>query len=598
MLFDDDDPDGQKLMGAVKTWQERELKIWFDYNFIPYLDIDSMNRMFRASTLTGETDLVLGWLDRYYKKLPPRSLTAFNVQLARSIFLAQNVADAEAAKAVGRSVLAMQPEVDATSEEYFILSISDARLDLAGIIFAQFSSSDDPVRKQELVEEMKHLPGPKGGEGDFQESHIGMLYANMLRVMGPAVEYNKYMNEVFQACVKGLGDDDSYNDATSLRLLTKILSSLPGLETDARIALCAQFSVLDQGIHLKSMEAREAEESEESEQSEDEEAEDNAHDEVEIPDQMMVCAENPYQSDEGSDKDDGEVQPPGTSTSEREDAKVKIEEGDVADIQDVEVAEEGEKDDGNEESEENDDEDEEEEQEDDDDQDLIGEDAMLGCDECGEAVMLRWDQPFYLCLVCPNIDLCEPCHDKRRAAGQIAPPVGRSDSVHDNDSTEKNKATSEDAVTSELVTATDPPVNGVSKSQESEDAAKEETAGNEETENQTAIKTKPTEQKDNDEAEAIEATKVNGEQKDDEEEEEEEKKEERQWRTFCDPNHNFIRGPMKGWRGIKDGVIRIDGREDVTVKDWLKTLSEERWPAAWKRFWKGNGGLRDIGVES
>jgi hypothetical protein len=71
--------------------------------------------------------------------------------------------------------------------------------------------------------------------------------------------------------------------------------------------------------------------------------------------------------------------------------------------------------------------------------------------------------------------------------------------------------------------------------------------------------------------------------------------EEDTWTTVCGKNHHYIRGPMAGWKGIKDGVIRI-GEEEVPVKQWIKELKEERWPKAWEAFWSRESGLRDIEV--
>ncbi|KAI8933383.1 hypothetical protein NX059_009998 [Plenodomus lindquistii] len=76
-----------------------------------------------------------------------------------------------------------------------------------------------------------------------------MLRANMLRVMGPAREYQKYMDGLFANCTHGLEDSVSWNDSSSLGLLSEVLASLDSLEKDARIAISAQFSVLNRAIH-------------------------------------------------------------------------------------------------------------------------------------------------------------------------------------------------------------------------------------------------------------------------------------------------------------------------------------------------------------
>ncbi|KAK1766356.1 hypothetical protein QBC33DRAFT_612002 [Phialemonium atrogriseum] len=56
--------------------------------------------------------------------------------------------------------------------------------------------------------------------------------------------------------------------------------------------------------------------------------------------------------------------------------------------------------------------------------------------------------------------------------------------------------------------------------------------------------------------------------------------------TYCGPNHRYAKGPLEGWRGIKDGVMRIDGEEPIRFTDWLKDLKEKKWEAAWETFWR------------
>lgn len=60
-------------------------------------------------------------------------------------------------------------------------------------------------------------------------------------------------------------------------------------------------------------------------------------------------------------------------------------------------------------------------------------------------------------------------------------------------------------------------------------------------------------------------------------------------RRFCGEDHRYIKGPIEGWKGIRDGVIVIE-REDVETrmpfKDWLEDLKMNRWKRAWEAFWK------------
>lgn len=41
----------------------------------------------------------------------------------------------------------------------------------------------------------------------------------------------------------------------------------------------------------------------------------------------------------------------------------------------------------------------------------------------------------------------------------------------------------------------------------------------------------------------------------------------------CDDNHRYLKGCMKGWKGIKIGVIRI-GDEELLVTEWIRGLKE------------------------
>ncbi|CBX95105.1 hypothetical protein LEMA_P115200.1 [Plenodomus lingam JN3] len=55
------------------------------------------------------------------------------------------------------------------------------------------------------------------------------------------------------------------------------------------------------------------------------------------------------------------------------------------------------------------------------------------------------------------------------------------------------------------------------------------------------------------------------------------------WRVICPKSHKHIKSPMEGWRGIKDGIMRI-GTEEVAFKTWLKQL-EGAWERYWEEYW-------------
>jgi hypothetical protein len=87
----------------------------------------------------------------------------------------------------------------------------------------------------------------------------------------------------------------------------------------------------------------------------------------------------------------------------------------------------------------------------------------------------------------------------------------------------------------------------------------------------------------------------------------------RDWKSFCGEGHRYIRGPVIGWKGVKGGVLKLDGVgeekvegkdggeggdncrewEEIVFKEWLEGL-QERWTEAWKGFWKKEELVVDI----
>jgi tetratricopeptide (TPR) repeat protein len=71
------------------------------------------------------------------------------------------------------------------------------------------------------------------------------------------------------------------------------------------------------------------------------------------------------------------------------------------------------------------------------------------------------------------------------------------------------------------------------------------------------------------------------------------------WRQYCGHDHVYMKGPIKGWKGVKGGSWRIEGNDGVVeeklVQEWLKELKGEKWPKAWDAFWKRLEGVKNIG---
>ncbi|VZI19869.1 unnamed protein product, partial [Fusarium fujikuroi] len=60
-------------------------------------------------------------------------------------------------------------------------------------------------------------------------------------------------------------------------------------------------------------------------------------------------------------------------------------------------------------------------------------------------------------------------------------------------------------------------------------------------------------------------------------------------RYFYGLGQDKLKLPVEGWRGVKNGVMRIEGQEDVAVDDFFKKLETEVVRNAWDRIWAGDG---------
>ncbi len=66
------------------------------------------------------------------------------------------------------------------------------------------------------------------------------------------------------------------------------------------------------------------------------------------------------------------------------------------------------------------------------------------------------------------------------------------------------------------------------------------------------------------------------------------------WTTYCGKQHKYIKGPIKGWRGVRNGMLIIEGQESISFQGWLEELKKNKWKQAWKAFWMREDGIKDI----
>jgi tetratricopeptide (TPR) repeat protein len=374
LLYKKGEPaDAYKLMEVLRSWTDKERNSWFSYCFESWVDEDAVTRMQRAAKLAKDTDILLDWLEALANTLPTESFFLFNLRCAIAYIYYPVLGDLERGETLRREIMAMKTKSHPYFENTMNETRTQQRMELADILFCMFQMSSDPIKKEEIMEKLRLLPSAHDSDDNIRESHIGMLRANMLRIMGPAKEYQKYMDELFTSCVRGLEDSVSWNDSPSLRLLSKVLASLDTLEKDARIAISAQFSILDRAIHSQDVVSEASETIVVGDGGEDD-TEHESTEEIEPSTGSVETRDDP-QADgvsEVADDASGRYQDPAASATVPDSAQTELSKLD---------------------------------------EDLT--EWSVGCDgQCGMRT-LSWTQPLYYCVVCPNTDLCEDCHSKR-----------------------------------------------------------------------------------------------------------------------------------------------------------------------------------------
>jgi hypothetical protein len=324
---------------------------------------------------------------------------------------------------------------------------------------------------------------------------------------------------------------------------------LDGLECDARIAISSQFSILDRSIFFgseaessASSENREAKAlgshntANEATTAENEEAEDKTE-------SLGTEITGSTSSDSASIVEQGS--PPSkisTSAPNQDNTLDDITEPETANENELQIALV------------------ENAKEQDDTQDTIP-DYYIDCNgTCGTRIK-KWTEPFYLCLICPNTDLCEECHTKRLAwnklSANMAPSVGTPETPPKHDPKNTSEGQGEGSSEGSSEKPSEEPTKGTS----------------------VTLPVNASEKTTEEPVSLSSDTSI-----------------EMPWNTFCGENHHYIKGPMKDWKGIKMGVIQI-GEQKLEVKEWRRQMKEERWSKAWERYWLRQGGLKDIDVE-
>jgi len=284
------------------------------------------------------------------------------------------------------------------------------RLQLADLFFSEFRAATNPKDKMTLLQKMKSLPNMRptvvqgnptamGNPGEWSDSQTGIMLAIMTRTMGSPMEYQEILEKSFKTCIEGLSDSVGWNDSDSFRLLSKVLSCVPGLEHDAQIALSCQFSITDPNVDH----AADADAEKESKGADRDSGTNGVQNTSKSEDDVTTGAEddNDGSDDEEEDTEDeiGQVEETTirvakvTITSDSDTQaplKTNADTETNGDTSDAEKGGEGDESD---------------------DEDLLPSgDWELGCDGDCETMASRWDQPWYFCIFCANCDLCKDCY--------------------------------------------------------------------------------------------------------------------------------------------------------------------------------------------
>jgi tetratricopeptide (TPR) repeat protein len=519
----------------LQSWKPEERISWFSYLF-EVNDQDSVEYLNRFIKLAGPDyfDFLIRCYDDYIKMLPRSSagLVGPRTALADVHRLVLN----ENKKALDIYSEILDTEFKDDEAENLDWRLLMVRLKLTDVIFSEFRASTVPSEKIELLNKMKELHTfrvEKEIADAMAESQSTVMLAIMTRTIGSAVEFQDIMEKAFKSCLDGLSDSVGWNDTDSFRMLTKVLACMPGLERDAQIALSCQFYITDPAVDHSFGGSGTAK----ADNDEDEDAENK---------------------NERSGPDNA------AEPSKEEVNTTALTNGECENARETEI--------------------------------------------CGIKTNGHVDETVIaetIISVKPEITSENPAEKQNEAAAttttttttvevKIDVEVEKGDDKNDNDE--------EGDLAPDAIICCDGPdctttVNRwsqpfyfcihcancdlCSRCHEKRVAMNNNAGGAAGGESESQ----------NDAA---------GEAFKQEEEKDEVKEGNKQttdifWRSWCGPNHRYVKAPIPGWRGVKGGVIRVLGEPDLTFRDWLDGL-RGRWVEAWGRFWKGEGFLRDVGV--
>ncbi|OAG11175.1 uncharacterized protein CC84DRAFT_1106454, partial [Paraphaeosphaeria sporulosa] len=358
-----DDP--AAIVNAVRSWTPLERLAWATWK---YDDNDDQDQAFqhqafqRACGRANETDFmvetykeIIDLLDAVEAGAPMRLELAYAQWRVRG--------DLSAAKQLADEIL----ETESDGSTYRFTGRDSAWTMVATIdfisdfLYEQFRTSGDPERKAAIIAEMKGVTSRPLARSvsswKSMENHHRLVLARMVKKMGPMVEYQEILQQVFDVCYDCLTDNVGWNDSDNLHHMAMVLDVMGGFEKEARTLISAVFSVVD-----KSLDAEEGGDGAEGQA----EAKTGAQKDGEDGDGDGDSAD---EGDEGDDDDDDDDAASTTST-------LPTNEGD-----------------------------------------LDGEMYYTCCGACTDRTSYHaWKgRTLYFCTICADTCLCAPCYEQRQA---------------------------------------------------------------------------------------------------------------------------------------------------------------------------------------
>lgn len=355
-----DDP--AAIVNAVKSWTPLERLAWATWK---YDDHDEQHQAFQRSC--GRANEAEFMVNTYKEIINLLDAVDSGAPMRFELALAQwrVCGDLAAAKELADEIL----ETESDGSDYKFTGQDSSwtmvqTIDLiSDVLYEQFRTSADPVRKAAIIAEMKGVTSrPLARSVSSWKSmlnHHQLVLARMVKKMGPMVEYQEILQQAFDVCYDSLTDNVGWNDSENLQSMAMALDIMGGFEKEARTLVSAVFSIMD-----KSLDAKEGEDDADGEDEDENKAQDG-------------------KDAESADGEENEEDADGDGDSANDDN------GDAASTTSTLPTDEG---------------------------DLLGD--TWHCDgECTDNTTFRaWKgRSLYFCTICANISLCAPCFAKRQA---------------------------------------------------------------------------------------------------------------------------------------------------------------------------------------